>query len=221
MATVKTTKRPEKKPVNQKPVKVGSQPNRPMLSSSLPADFTVPSMKLTDGRRVADLLQDRLTALQDLALTLKHIHWNVVGPHFMSVHTMLDNQHAGVVAMIDALAERVATLGGVPSGLAGRLVAARTWDDYSLDRADAVAHLGALDLVYQGVITYHRGAIDATEKADPVSSDVLVGQSGDLELYHWFVRSHLASADGSNPTRGAVTEPAAARKALAKDSNRH
>ena len=42
--------------------------------------FTVPSMSLEDGATVARVLQERLNALNDLALTLKHIHWNVVGP---------------------------------------------------------------------------------------------------------------------------------------------
>jgi starvation-inducible DNA-binding protein len=36
------------------------------------------------------MMQGRLVGLVDLALTLKHIHWNVVGPDFISVHTMLD-----------------------------------------------------------------------------------------------------------------------------------
>ncbi len=210
MATAKNGK-------TSKRVKASSTPSvsaSATLSSSLPANFTVPSLTLANGRKVADVLQGRLAALQDLALTLKHIHWNVVGSHFMSVHKMLDTQHAGVVAMVDELAERIATLGGVPSGLAGRLVATRSWDDYSLDRADAVAHLGALDLVYQGVITDHRKAIDDTDKPDTVSSDVLVGQTATLELYHWFVRSHLASADGTSTTGRAATETTAARRAL-------
>ena len=53
------------------------------------------------------------------------------------------------------------------------------------------AHLGALDLVYSGVIADHRGAIDKTEEPDPVTQDMLIDQSGQLEQFHWFVRAHL------------------------------
>jgi starvation-inducible DNA-binding protein len=178
--------------------------------------YTVPSIAKKDAAGVVQILQDRLNALNDLALTLKHIHWNVVGPHFIAVHTMLDPQVDSVRLMVDATAERIATLGGSPQGTPGALVSQRSWDDYSLGRADAMAHLGALDVVYSGVIEGHRAAIGATEEADPVSQDMLIGQSADLELYQWFVRAHLENAGGELATRGAATEvkaASAARKA--------
>src|SRR5262249_13437410 len=151
-------------------------------------------------------LQERLNTLVDLALTLKHIHWNVVGPSFIGVHKMLDPQHAGVQAMVDATAERIATLGGVPGGLPGQIVAKRAWDDYALGRADSQAHLAALDMVYRGVIASHRDAIRSTEKPDPVTQDMLIGHTADLEEYHWFVRSHLEDYAGGLANAGATGE---------------
>jgi starvation-inducible DNA-binding protein len=94
--------------------------------------YTVPSLTLEDGAKVAAVLQTRLNSLNDLALTLKHIHWNVVGPHFIAVHTMLDPQVDAVRLMVDEIAERIATLGVAPLGTPGALVAERTWDDYSI-----------------------------------------------------------------------------------------
>jgi starvation-inducible DNA-binding protein len=44
-------------------------------------------MKADAAADVIALLQDRLNALNDLALTLKHVHGNVVGPNFFAVHT--------------------------------------------------------------------------------------------------------------------------------------
>src|SRR6185437_14823979 len=113
------------------------------------------------------LLQERLNALNDLALTLKHIHWNVVGPNFIAVHTMLDPQVEAVRAMVDETAERIATLGGSPQGTPGAIVAQRSWDDYSIGRADAIDHLGALDVVYGGLIEAHREAIEQSDDPDP------------------------------------------------------
>ena len=172
--------------------------------------FTVPGMKPDDGAKVADALQERLVALIDLSLTLKHVHWNVVGPTFIGVHQMLDPQVAGVALMVDETAERIATLGTSPNGLAGNLVASRAWDDYSLARDLVSAHLGALDVVYAGLIESHRAAIGDLEELDPVTVDMLTKQAGELEQYHWFVRAHLESASGSLSTSGQSTEREAA-----------
>jgi starvation-inducible DNA-binding protein len=175
--------------------------------------YTVPGMKADDAEQVNKLLQDRLNSLNDLALTLKHVHWNVIGPNFIAVHTMLDPQVESVRAMADETAERIATLGGSPVGTPGALVAQRDWTDYSIGRASAIEHLGALDVVYAGVIEAHRVAIDTTEELDPVTQDMLIGQSGQLEQYHWFVRAHLENSDGSLTTGNAQTEKTAAKRA--------
>jgi starvation-inducible DNA-binding protein len=174
--------------------------------------YTVPGMKSGNAERVNSLLQDRLNSLNDLALTLKHVHWNVVGPNFIAVHTMLDPQVEAVRGMADETAERIAALGGSPVGTPGALVAQRDWDDYSIGRADAIAHLGALDVVYSGIIEAHRAAIDTTEELDLVTQDMLVGQARQLEEFHWFIRAHLESSDGTLSTGGAVTENSAAKR---------
>jgi starvation-inducible DNA-binding protein len=178
--------------------------------------FTVPGMKSESAEQITALLQDRLNALTDLHLTLKHVHWNVVGPNFIAVHTMLDPQVEAVRAMADETAERIATLGGSPAGTPGALVAQRGWDDYSIGRAGTQEHLAALDLVYDGLIEAHRAAIEATEELDPVTQDMLIGQAGQLEQFHWFVRAHLEAPDGSLATAGARTEKAAASRATTR-----
>jgi starvation-inducible DNA-binding protein len=175
--------------------------------------YGVPGLGRKDATLVIDLLQDRLNSLNDLALTLKHIHWNVVGPQFIAVHTMLDPQVDAVRLMVDETAERIATLGGSPQGTPGAIVAGRSWDDYSLGRDDAIAHLGALDVVYAGIIEAHRKAITAAEEPDPVTQDMLINQAAQLEQYHWFVRAHLEKPGGSLRTSGATTERKAAARA--------
>ena len=166
------------------------------------------------SEQLVTILQERLVSLIDLSLTIKHVHWNVVGPHFIGVHQMLDPQAARVNELVDQLAERITTLGGSPDGRSGSIVKQRTWDDYALGGRDLVdAHLGALDLVYSGVITSHRKAIDATEEIDPVTQDVLIEQTQDLEQFHWFVRAHLEDAGGHLVDDGDRSEKAAAASA--------
>ncbi len=175
--------------------------------------FTVPSVSLDAGAKVAEILQGRLHALNDLHLTLKHAHWNVVGPHFIGVHEMIDPQVETIRGYADEVAERIATLGGSPVGTPGALVEARAWDDYSIGRADSIAHLGALDLVYIGVIEDYRKAADETEKLDIVTNDLLVGHLHQIEQFHWFIRAHLESTGGELSSGDATTEKSAAEKA--------
>jgi starvation-inducible DNA-binding protein len=185
--------------------------NRTRTANVLP--FTVPGVTQTDAATIVGILQDRLNALNDLALTLKHVHWNVVGPHFIAVHTMLDPQVEAVRLMVDDIAERIATLGGSPVGTPAAMVAARSWDDYSLGRADAMEHIAALDIVYDNLVKSHREAIKATEDPDPVTQDMLIEQGAQLERFHWFIRAHLENSDGRLSTAGASTESGAARRA--------
>ena len=173
--------------------------------------YTVPGMSEDAGRKVAGQLQKRLTSLIDLALTLKHVHWNVVGAAFIGVHEMLDPQVDGVREMVDETAERIATLGHEPIGTPGFVSTNRTWDDYSLRRATVPEHLAALNLAYDGVIRDHRRGIDEFDSLDPVSQDMLIEQTERLEKYQWFVRAHLEDRRGdiaieSRTERGAAAE---------------
>jgi starvation-inducible DNA-binding protein len=170
--------------------------------------FQPAGLSLADATRVNELLQGRLTALIDLELTLKHIHWNVVGPAFIGVHQMIDPQVDAVRLMVDAAAERIATLGGMPVGTPGYVASHRSWEDYSILRATTMEHLGALDVVYAGVVQDHRAAAEEMDELDLVTQDMLIGQLEELEQFQWFVRAHLETGDGAIPK--ATTEKAGA-----------
>ncbi len=178
--------------------------------------FTIPGMSEKDGREVAELLQKQLSTYNDLHLTLKHVHWNVVGPNFIGVHEMIDPQVELVRGYADEVAERIAALGVSPQGTPGAIIKDRTWDDYSVGRDTVLSHLAALDLVYTGVNEDTRKAIHRLEDLDPVSQDMVIGHAGELEKFQWFVRAHLESAGGELSTAGATTEKSAARKAKKK-----
>jgi starvation-inducible DNA-binding protein len=178
--------------------------------------FTVPGLTDKQGVRLAELLQKQLSTYNDLHLTLKHIHWNVVGPSFIGVHEMIDPQVEAVRTFADDVAERIAALGASPQGTPGAIIKDRTWDDYSVGRDTVQAHLAALDLVYNGVIEDIRDAIAETDELDPVTQDLLIGQAGPLEKFQWFVRAHLESAGGKLTHAGASTEKGAASSARRK-----
>ncbi len=171
-------------------------------------NYTVPGIEEATAANVNEILDHRLVSLIDLSLTLKHVHWNVVGPTFIAVHQMLDPQVDAVRAMVDETAERIATLGGSPVGTPGALVARRGWDDYRLGRALVGDHLAALDRVYTGVVRDHRAAHETLDKLDPVSADMVIAQLHQLEQFQWFVRAHLENASGELGTTGGASASA-------------
>ena len=172
--------------------------------------FTIPGLTPEQGSRVVELLQHRLAAYNDLHLTLKHVHWNVVGPNFIAVHEMLDPQVELVRGYADEVAERIAAMGGSPDGTTAGIANVRSWDDYSLGRDTVDAHLAALDLVYTGVVSSNREGISEVGDLDPVTEDLLIGQTAELEKFQWFIRAHLESAGGSLRHQGADSESQAA-----------
>lgn len=158
-------------------------------------EYTTPGIEESDARTVITLLQRRLHALNGLHLTLKHVHWNVVGPQFIAVHEMIDPQVEDVRAMTDELAERIATLGGSPEGTPKALAQA-TDGGYDIGRASTQDHLEALDRYYRGVISAQREAIEELDPLDKVTQDIVIGHTQKLELFHWFVRAHLEDTSG-------------------------
>ena len=98
-------------------------------------------------------------------------------------------------------------------GTPAAIVENRSWDEYSIGRATTQEHLGALDVVYQGVITSYREAIAELGELDPVTEDMFIGQTDKLELFHWFIRAHLEDKSGELSTSGASSEQGAARAA--------
>ncbi len=167
-----------------------------MSNSNKTAKFTAPGMSNDSAEKTISTLDNRMVALIDLQLTLKHIHWNVVGPNFIGVHEMLDPQVAVVREMTDTIAERIATLGGIPVGTPKSIVDRRTWDEYSIGKALVTEHLSALDNVYSGINSDHRKAIDTLADLDPVSEDMITSQLAELEQFQWFIRAHLESSTG-------------------------
>ena len=162
--------------------------------------YAPPNIDPMAARRIARWLQDRLTALVDMGLTLKHAHWNVVGPGFIAVHQLLDEQVEMVRELADAIAERIAAMGSIPNGLAGYTVDHRSGDDYAIGRAVVAAHLGAIDKAYENVTSGHREAIADLGDLDPVTSDLLIQQTRALEQLQWLVRAHIENTSGYLPT---------------------
>ncbi|MDR2748566.1 MAG: DNA starvation/stationary phase protection protein [Bifidobacteriaceae bacterium] len=156
--------------------------------------FTVPTLDDAKTEKAIEVLQFNLDILNDLALTLKHAHWNVTGDSFIAVHEMLDPEIDDIRDGVDQIAERIATLGGSPNGLSSSVLetAKSSIPEYGLKKRDKTDnHLKKVNEQYTAVETILRSSIAKLDDLDLISSNLLQDILGKMELFQWKVRSHL------------------------------
>ncbi|MFI1721764.1 Dps family protein [Streptomyces sp. NPDC020489] len=139
-----------------------------------------------EARKVAgDALQSTLVDLIGLSLIGKQAHWNIVGPRFRSIHLQLDEVVSTARTFSDTVAERSAALGVSPDGRPETIAAAYTLpgSKEGWQRDNDVVSLMVETL--EAAIGRLRERIEATEKADPVTQDLLIGITAELEKQRW------------------------------------
>ncbi|MET9950683.1 DNA starvation/stationary phase protection protein [Streptomyces sp. NPDC006339] len=156
--------------------------------------MTVVKSSLSDAdlKTVGNALQGALVDLVDLALVAKQVHWNVVGPRFRSVHLQLDDVVATARTHSDTVAERASAIGVNPDGRAATVAsgsAIGTVPEGWIKDTDAVRIL--VDAL-AAVVTRMRERIDVTEEPDPVTQDILIGLTADLEKHAWMFQAESA-----------------------------
>jgi starvation-inducible DNA-binding protein len=126
------------------------------------------------------------------ALYKKH-HWLVAGPTFYQLHLLFDKHAEEQTEIIDLLAERVQSLGGIAVG-DPRHAAELTTIDRAPDGAEDVPAMihRTLD-AHETILEKVRDAIDKTEKnSDWGSNDLLMGDVlRRHELQVWFIAEHV------------------------------
>ncbi|GAA0664282.1 DNA starvation/stationary phase protection protein [Streptomyces thermocarboxydovorans] len=139
-----------------------------------------------EARRVScEALQDTLVDLLGLSLIGKQAHWNVVGPRFRSIHFQLDEVVTAARTHADTVAERAAALGVPPDGRPETIA-----EVFALPAPDAgwLRDTEAVRVMTDALgtaIVRLRERIDATEKADLVTQDLLISITADLEKQRW------------------------------------
>ncbi|MER6473311.1 Dps family protein [Streptomyces collinus] len=145
-----------------------------------------------DLKTVAEALQGALVDLVDLALVAKQVHWNVVGPRFRSIHLQLDEVVDSARTHSDTVAERASALGVPPDGRAATVSSGSgigTTPAGWIKDTDAVRTL--VDAL-GAVIVRMRARVNGTGDADPVSQDIFIGITADLEKHHWMFQAENA-----------------------------
>ena len=135
-------------------------------------------------------------AMRDL---YKKAHWQTSGATFYELHLLFDKHYQEQLALIDQLAERVQTLGGVALALAHDVVEESRIARAPRGREEPVQQLRRLVDAHDFILGEARPlARQAADDGDDGSNDLIVGDLVRLhELQSWFVGEHLASRSAS------------------------
>lgn len=143
----------------------------------------------TNRRIVAEALQGALVDLLDLSLTAKQAHWSLYGRRFRSIHLQLDEVVDTARAFSDVAAERGAALGIAPDGRAATIAATSNLPAFPtgwVKDSDVVAVIvESLALI----IARMRERVVNTAEADPVTQDLVIGITAELEKQHWMFQA--------------------------------
>ncbi|MFD9486485.1 Dps family protein [Streptomyces sp. NPDC059991] len=150
------------------------------------------SLPDADLKVVGTALQGALVDLVDLSLAAKQVHWNVVGPRFRSVHLQLDEVVTTARQHSDVVAERASALGVAPDGRAATVAATSAIGTVPEGWIKDTEAVQVLVVALGRVIERMRERIAATEKPDPVTQDLLIGLTGELEKHAWMFQAEDA-----------------------------
>ncbi|MCP2325276.1 starvation-inducible DNA-binding protein [Hamadaea flava] len=194
-----TTKKAAKAATKATAKKAGrsSQPRLGQVSSEIQKFGSVVELPIGlsyDARMYSCERLNRILAdTQVLYALYKKYHWLMRGPTFYQLHLLLDKHAGEQLALVDLVAERVQTLGGVAVG-DPRHAAELTRIPRPPDGVEEVpAMLSRLLQAHETILEdAHDAASRVEEEGDDGSNDLLVSdvvRTGELQV--WFLSAHL------------------------------
>lgn len=163
-------------------------------------------VRLTNSEKLNQILADTIT-LRDM---YKKHHWQVAGPTFYQLHLLFDKHYGEQAELVDALAERVQTLGGVAIAMAHDVAETTRVSRPPRGREDATVQLFRLIEAHELIIGETREAAEAaSENGDDGTNDLLISQVlRTNEFQVWFLSEQIAGSGIADEH----TEPALAAR---------
>jgi starvation-inducible DNA-binding protein len=135
------------------------------------------------------LLADTIT-LRDM---YKKHHWQVAGPTFYQLHLLYDKHHQEQSELVDALAERIQTLGGISLAMAHDVAETTIIPRLPRGRQEVPVQISRLLHGHEVILLETRTmAKQASEIGDDGTNDLLVSEViRTNELQVWFLSEHV------------------------------
>ena len=163
------------------------------VKSEVPNDSTAIHIGISTADRatVSDALSHMMADTYSLYLQTHNFHWNVEGPLFNTLHLMFETQYNELWIAVDAVAERIRSLGFYAPGTYGELTKLSSIEEVSGVPA-AMDMLSYLVKGHEAVTRTARIAFQAADKAgDESTADLMTQRLQIHEKTAWMLRSML------------------------------
>ncbi|MDZ7959135.1 MAG: Dps family protein [Aulosira sp. DedQUE10] len=154
-----------------------------------------PNIGLTEQQRqgVIDLLNQDLSDSYVLLVRTKKYHWDVVGPQFRTLHQLWEEHYEKLTLNIDAIAERIRTLGGYPVGTLEGFLKMATLKEKAGQVPTATGMVAQLVEDHEQVIRNLREHVERSSEdfKDEGTADFLTGLMEEHEQIAWMLRSFI------------------------------
>lgn len=154
-----------------------------------------PDIGITDQNRskVIEILNTLLADEVLLYTKLRKFHWNIVGARFKGLHELFEEQYTQLETLIDQVAERARTLGGVAIGTMAEFQEHARLKENPGENPDAESMIKEIVRDHEVLIRQLRAEISRTaETYEDIGTE---GFLADLLEQHeemsWMLRAHL------------------------------
>ena len=145
-----------------------------------------------DRAAIAQGLSRLLADTYTLYLTTHNFHWNVTGPMFNTLHTMLMAQYTELWNAVDPVAERIRSLGHVAPGSYAQFGQLTSLPDVPAQPPKATEMIRILVEGHEAVARTARELFPLADKAsDEPTADLLTQRLTVHEQTAWMLRSLL------------------------------
>ncbi|WP_437674200.1 Dps family protein [Sorangium sp. So ce131] len=168
--------------------------------------------RATSVKVLNQILADTLV-LRDM---YKKHHWQVAGPTFYQLHLLFDKHFKEQTTLIDALGERIQTLGGIALAMAHDVAESTKIERPPRGREQVPVQLSRLLEAHEVIVAEVRKAVTiTTERGDDGTADLLMSDVlRTHEMQVWFLSEHLVDTPlvRAGERRGRARPPAGARR---------
>jgi starvation-inducible DNA-binding protein len=159
-----------------------------MITDTFPIDIGIEE---ETRREIADGLSHLLADTYTLYLRTHNFHWNVTGPMFQTLHLMFEQQYNELALAVDAIAERIRSLGFRAPGTYAEFTRLSSIAEQE-DAPRAEEMIRRLVTGQEAVVRTARSAFAPAERAaDQPTMDLLTQRMQVHEKTAWMLRSLL------------------------------